>query len=693
MCCGDVEVDAIDYWYGQMREWSGKVANLQEQVIKASNGQAASPDNRTSALDKIKGMFTSSSSQNVAQEDPSVNRNDADDDVGIITADKVSGTGLVTFKSKNTQVIACQVPILSEAHPSIRAFPATAPKDTIWENMSSDTTVAARTQTFTSTFLTCGLLFWGAILAFIAAVSTLSNLEAILPPLRSLNPVAKAIISGQLPVIALIVFVSLIPVILTYIMKNVDKRKSESEVEQNVFSWFFAYQVANVLVIVLAGSIIGTVSEAISNPASIVPVLGAALPAVSVFFMNFVITQLLSGTPTIAFRYVPYLIYKVYTRVLYSEAALTRRTLIEGPLAKVTINYGIELPPLLYVLFVMLIYWVMSPILLAISTLFFGATYVGWKYSLLFVVISEVDSGATYFLSLFNFCMTGLMISAITMICYMGIREGAAQAPLMIPLPFIIVFVWRIMEAKFKALSLNLPYSAAVDVDVYGPMLKSLQNNGSSRSMLQKGSSFSKQQATAQPPSGVNSNGDAITTAEPAIVNREAAGGNMNTADGNSDAHYKRFLKDFNMQFNAQEQNPVYPYPYRLGAQKNEHPLLLPSGQLNPVYYSEQEGDKEIASKYVKEGGRESPDDALGANKRFVDVEAGQNPDEEGKDSFKETLLTPQQLAQRVANQQNAMGRQQSHSPSPPPGYEAHPNGNQRTNSAGSTYSDNVGAW
>jgi hypothetical protein len=33
------------------------------------------------------------------------------------------------------------------------------------------------------------------------------------------------------------VFVSLLPVILTYVMRNIEKRKTESEVQDGVFRW------------------------------------------------------------------------------------------------------------------------------------------------------------------------------------------------------------------------------------------------------------------------------------------------------------------------------------------------------------------------------------------------------------------------------------------------------------------------
>ncbi len=66
-----------------------------------------------------------------------------------------------------------------------------------------------------SSFSNSGLLFWGVVMAFIAAVSNLSNLATYLPFLNDLDSVSYAVLEGQLPVILLIVFMMLIPMIMT----------------------------------------------------------------------------------------------------------------------------------------------------------------------------------------------------------------------------------------------------------------------------------------------------------------------------------------------------------------------------------------------------------------------------------------------------------------------------------------------
>ncbi len=89
----------------------------------------------------------------------------------------------------------------------------------------------------TSVFWNSGLLFWGVVMAFVAAVSNLSNLATYLPFLNDLDPVSYAILEGQLPVVILIVFMMLLPAAMTYSSQSVEKRKTNSGVQMEVFKW------------------------------------------------------------------------------------------------------------------------------------------------------------------------------------------------------------------------------------------------------------------------------------------------------------------------------------------------------------------------------------------------------------------------------------------------------------------------
>lgn len=216
--------------------------------------------------------------------------------------------------------------------------------------------------------------------------------------------------------------------------------------------------------LLLAGSIFGALADALKRPTSIVFLLGKAVPGVSTFFLNYIITVGLTGIPTLLLRAPALVVYKIF-RTVFKEKKLTRRALTEGPLAPFPLDYGIYLPPVIYVLAIVLTYWIISPIVLVAGALYFGGMLLAWKYLLLYVVVPAFESGGTFFYQLYKFCMISLMASTITIIGFMIIKQAAAQAPLMIPLPFIIISAWRYTERKFLRLSLNLPFSIAVNDD------------------------------------------------------------------------------------------------------------------------------------------------------------------------------------------------------------------------------------
>jgi hypothetical protein len=68
------------------------------------------------------------------------------------------------------------------------------------------------------------------------------------------------------------------------------------------FFRYFKYQVANVFLILITGSLFNALQQIIDNPSLIFAILGSSLPQVSIFFMNYVITQLLSGIPSMLFK-------------------------------------------------------------------------------------------------------------------------------------------------------------------------------------------------------------------------------------------------------------------------------------------------------------------------------------------------------------------------------------------------------
>ena len=83
---------------------------------------------------------------------------------------------------------------------------------------------------------TKGLLFWSAILASVAALSNLSTLQHYAPWLK-LGDITKSILEGLLPVLVMMLFSMLLHWIMDYVARGVEKRKTQSAVQMEIFKW------------------------------------------------------------------------------------------------------------------------------------------------------------------------------------------------------------------------------------------------------------------------------------------------------------------------------------------------------------------------------------------------------------------------------------------------------------------------
>ena len=283
------------------------------------------------------------------------------------------------------------------------------------------------------------------------------------------------------------------------------------------------YQIANVYLLLLAGSIFTTLEEAINNPTSILQLISSALPSSSIFFLNFIITTWLAGVPLLLLQLGPTIIYYIYTIILYKPERLTRSMLRNGPFAVCEIEYGTVIPDILYVLCIVLLYWVISPIITIFACGFFMTTYIAYKYLYLYVAVRPYESGGEFFYGIYSYSMTALLTAVVLFTTYMGIKQGVWQAPLLLPLIAIIIYAWRYTEKQYKLLSLHMPFDAAVQAD------------------------------------------DAVSSTE---------------AKDRHDVLLSSFNEEYLKQPNIVEPAKVYPYPHRI----NSVPLLTATGTLHEIY-------------------------------------------------------------------------------------------------------------
>jgi hypothetical protein len=242
---GDEDVDAIDFLYDQIAICSEEIHVLQTEARLISYGTTDVEANKGSGYQDI--IFEEIQQMRSSIQESQFRGTSLNLDKKIvnflseykekITSHMISSTGFVTFSSRRAQAIASQVPHLSEEYVGLKATPAPAPSDIIWNNASASTDHTEQMSFLTSILYYAGLIFWATVLAFIAAISNLSTLETYLPFLKQLDTTTYAILQGILPVVVMILFLNLLPVAMGMISHYVERRKTLSCIQQEVFKW------------------------------------------------------------------------------------------------------------------------------------------------------------------------------------------------------------------------------------------------------------------------------------------------------------------------------------------------------------------------------------------------------------------------------------------------------------------------
>jgi len=223
--------------------------------------------------------------------------------------------------------------------------------------------------------------------------------------------------------------------------------------------------------LLITGSVFNSLSDAIDDPKSIFYLLGAALPSISLFFTNYLITSVLFGIPFQLLQIFPQLMMYYYDLIGNSTDTVTRRQLLgdTGPLADIPFDYGSTLPTILYVLCIMMTYWTLAPIIAIIGAFYFVGLYIVYKFKFFYIHTREFETGGTFFYGLFDNAMFCLVISSFLITAYVSIKEGYTQAGFLFPLSFVNYYCWCRISDKFKHRSSSMAYNCASSGDLNDP--------------------------------------------------------------------------------------------------------------------------------------------------------------------------------------------------------------------------------
>lgn len=309
-----------------------------------------------------------------------------------------------------------------------------APDDVIWDNLSLTATKRTIKYVLANTLLTLMVIFWCIPVAVVSAITNINSLTQIVPFLSFLNKLPSflmGLVTGLLPVIALAVLMSLVPPFIKF-MGKVSGCLTVQHVNRYCQSWFYAFQIVNVFIVMTIGSAATTVvPRLIDDPSSALSLLQQYIPPASNFYISYLLLNALTVSPGLLLQLVGLILSKILGRILDStpRAKWNRWNTLGQP------DFSVLYPNNLLIAVIVLCYSIIAPLILIFAVFAFLFCYCAYLYTLTHVLEpNQHDArGRNYPLALFQmFCalyvaqvvITAMFVFSKNWVC-VGL-EGAA---------------------------------------------------------------------------------------------------------------------------------------------------------------------------------------------------------------------------------------------------------------------------
>ncbi|CAH0028224.1 unnamed protein product [Clonostachys rhizophaga] len=308
------------------------------------------------------------------------------------------------------------------------------------------------------------IVFWAipvGIVGIIAQVNTLKTLPG-LTWIAKIPDIILGVVSGLLPSVALSILMSLVPVFMR-LFARLAGEVTLSRVELYTQNAYFAFQLIQVFLIrTLTDTASTAVVQIANDPSSVFSILSSALPTSSNFYISYFIVQGL----TIAISVLTQVVGCVIFNILYRFLTGTPRAMYNKWTSLSAIMWGSVLPVYTAIAVISITYAVIAPIMLFWATIGLGLFYLAYRYNVLFVTDTAVDTRGLFYPRALKQLFAGIYLAEICMVGMFAVSKAAGPAALMaVFLVFTILFQFTMLRA-LDPLLYNLPRSLQVEEEL-----------------------------------------------------------------------------------------------------------------------------------------------------------------------------------------------------------------------------------
>ncbi|KAL8709912.1 MAG: hypothetical protein Q9220_005362 [cf. Caloplaca sp. 1 TL-2023] len=314
------------------------------------------------------------------------------------------------------------------------------PEEVIWKNLKINWASRVVRNILVIAFVTALIVFWSIPVGFVGILSNIKSLIQLAPFLSFLNKIPPSIfgiIQGLLPSVLLAVLMALLPIILRLAAKK-SGAPSLSAVELHTQNSYFGFQVVQVfLVTTLTSAASASVTSILCKPGDAPSLLATNLPKASNFYISYFVLQGLTISSGAILGIAGLVIFKLLGAFLDT----TPRKMYKRWSTLSSLGWGTVFPIYTNLTVIAITYSIIAPLVLGFATIGLYLVYLAYRYNLLFVFNSNIDTQGLVYPRALQQTTVGAYLAIVCLIGLFGIRGAAGPIVLMVIfLIFVILF-------------------------------------------------------------------------------------------------------------------------------------------------------------------------------------------------------------------------------------------------------------